>query len=102
MEQAAGATAPTTRKSRDTWWAETPDWSIWGRTKKISHNHRGRGKMICRPRQECPGQINQKGSAAPGLELPEESGGWRRKKQEAETKVVQRRRQDLKQRKGQG
>ena len=42
VEQAAGATAPTTRRSRDTWLADAPDWSIWGRTRRSGHNHRGR------------------------------------------------------------
>ena len=102
VQQAAGATAPTTRKSRETWWADAPDWSMWARTRRSSHNHRGRGKMVCRPGQECPGRINQKGPPTPGLERPGEIGGQRRRKQEAETKVVQRRRQDQKQRKGHG
>ena len=100
--QTAAATAPTTQKWRDTWWADAREWRIWGRTRRSGHNHRGRRKMVCRPGQECPGRINQKGSPPPGLEHPGESGGQRRRKQEAETKVVQRRRQERKQRKGQG
>ena len=66
VEQAAGATAPATRKSRDTWRADATDWSIWGRTRRSGHNHRGRGKMVCRSGQECPGRINPKGSPTPG------------------------------------
>ena len=58
VEQAAGATAPTTRKWRDTWWADAQDWSIWGRTRRSGHNLLGRGKMVCRLGQECPGRIN--------------------------------------------
>ena len=101
-EQAAGATAPTTQKSRDTWWADAPNWSIWGRTRTGGHNRRGRGKKVCRPGQECQGRIYQKGSPPPGMECPGERGDQRRRKQEAKTKVIQRRRQDRKQRKGKG
>ena len=101
LDQAAGANAPTTRKSTDTWRADGPDWNIRGRTRRCGHNPRGRGKMVCRPGQDCPGRINQKGSPPPGLERPGERGGQRRRKQEAETKVVQRRRQAQKQRKAQ-
>ena len=102
VEQAAGATAPTTEKSRDTCWVDAPVGSIWGRTRRSGHNHRSRGKMVCRPRQDCPGRINQKGSPPPRLERPGQSGVQRRRKQEAEPKVVQHRRQDRKQRNGQG
>ena len=99
--QAAGANAPTTRKSTDTWRADVPDWKIRARTRRCGHKPRGGGKMVCRPGQDCPGRINQKGSPPPGLEPAGERGGQRRRKQEAETKVVQRRRQARKQRKGQ-
>ena len=102
VEQAAGATAPTTRKLRDTRWTDAPDWSICGRTGRIGHNHWGRGKIVSGPGQECLWRINQKGSPSPWLECPGESSGQRRRKQEVETKEAKRRRQDLKQRKEQG
>ena len=77
------------------------DWIIRGRTRRSGHNPRVRGNMACFSGQDGPGRINQKGSTPPGLQRPGESGGKGRRKQEAETKVLQRRRQDRKQRKGQ-
>ena len=99
--QAAGSNAPMTRKSTETWRADAPDWKIGGRTRRSCHDPRGRGKMVCRPGQDSPGRIRQKGSPPPGLERPGESGGQKGRKQEAETKVVQRRTQARKKRKGQ-
>ena len=77
------------------------DWIIRRGTGRSSHNRRGRGKMACCSGQDGPGQINQKRSTQPGLQRPGESGGQGRRKQEAETKVVQRRSQDRKQHKEQ-
>ena len=42
VDQAAGATAPRTRLSRDTWGADAPDRDIRGRTRKSGHNPQGR------------------------------------------------------------
>ena len=97
MEQPAGATAPTTRKTRDTWWADSPGLQQLAQNKKGRPQPPGLGKD-----GSCPGRINQKASPPPGLERPGERGGQRRRKQEAEAKVVQRMRQDRKQRKRQG
>ena len=79
--------------SRDKWRADAPDWIIWGRKRRSGHNSQGwikRGNVACRLGQDFPGRIKQKGSPPPGLERPGESGGQRRRKQEAESKVVQR------------
>ena len=130
VDQAARAAAPRNGSSGDKARPDAPEWNIragtgsrshrihdtkveghmvgrrpglghLGQNKKEQPQPPGRGKDGCRPGQECPGRINQKGSPPPGLERPGESGGQRRRKQEAETKVVQRRRQDPKQRKRQ-
>ena len=77
LEQAAAANAAMTQKSRDTWWADAPDWSIWVRTRRSGHNQRGRGKMVCSPGQECPGWTNDASinrcnkTRRPGLDHPE-------------------------------
>ena len=63
----------------------------------------GAGKRwFAAPGRNARGGSTRRGPHPPGLERPGERGGQRRRKQEAETKVVQRRRQDRKQRKGQG
>ena len=126
LGQAARAAAPRTGSSEDKGRPDAPDWNIQGGTGRRSHrthDTKDQGHVVgrCpglqhlrqnkkgRPQPpglgkdgSCPGRINQKGSPPPGLERPGERGGQRRRKQEAETKVVRRERQDRKQCKGPG
>ena len=73
VDQAAGTNAPTTRKSMDTWRVDAPDWNMRGRAGRSGHNPRGRGKMVCRPGQDCPRRINQKGSQPPAWSVQEKA-----------------------------
>ena len=49
-----------------------------------------RGKVACRPGQNCPGLIKQEELPTPRLERPRESGDQKRRRHEAQAKVVQR------------
>ena len=73
-----------------------------GQNKKERPQPPGPRKDGLPPRAGMPGADQLEGVPTPGLEGPGERGGQRRRKQEAETKVVQQRRGDRKQRKGQG
>ena len=75
VEQAAGATAPTTQKSRDTWWADAPNSSIWGRTRRSGHNHRGRGKMVAAPGRNARGGSTRRGPHPPGWSVQGKGAG---------------------------
>ena len=119
-EQAGGATAPRTGSSRGKRRPEAPDWTVWvgtscsarripdwivrGRSTRSGHNQQGRiilTNEACQIGQECRGRNQRKESPPPGLERPRESGGQRRKKQEAEARVGQRWGHVRRQRKGQ-
>ena len=77
----------------DKWRADAPDWIIWSRTRRSGHNTQGwivRGYVAIRPGQDCPERITQEEPTPPWLKRPGESCGQRRRRQEAEAKVVQR------------
>ena len=119
--QAAGAAAPWTGSSRDKGRPGAPDWNIRDGTGSRSHRSRDsivEGHVAGRcpgqeqpgqnkkerpqpPGQNCLGRNNQKEFPPPGPERPWESGGQRRRKHEAQSKVVQRRSQVRRQREGQ-
>ena len=129
-DQAAQAAAPRTGSSGDRGRSDAPDWNIrdgTGSGSQRTHDRKIQGHVVGRrPRLEqlgqkkkerpqppgpgkdglplrarMPGADQPEGVPSPGLERPGESGGQRRRKQEAETKVVQLRRQDWRQRNGQ-
>ena len=115
LRRSARAAAPRTGSSGDKGRPDAPDWNIRGGTGSRSHRthdtkvkghavgrcpglqHLGQNKKG-RPQPpgpgkdgSCPGRINQTGSPPPRLERPGEGGGQRRRKQEAETKVANKR-----------